>query len=129
MVASINNVIEGGNVSLNCNATGKSAPNVAWTRRSDNSLIASSGATVLTNIRRADSGLYYCLAWNGIGANASGNVNIDVLCEYLGKWEITQSEVKILMPTGGGTWLLTNDREQILSCTKYFSWIGIEGEI
>lgn len=114
MVTSLKNVVEGDNVSLNCNATGNPAPNVAWIRRSDNSLIASSGTAVLTNIRRADSGIFYCLAWNGIGANASGNVTIDILCEYLGKWKITRTEVKILIPTDGGTWVLTKNREQIL---------------
>ena len=69
-------------MSLECLISGNPPPNVAWIRESDNSVIANSGTTVLTDIQRNHSGLFYCVAWNGIGANASANISADVMCEY-----------------------------------------------
>ena len=89
-VTPISQVTEGQNVSLNCSVTGNPPPNVAWIRGTNNSVIVNSGTTVLTNIRRTDSGFFQCLAWNQIGANASANLSIDVLCEYWGIRKIIQ---------------------------------------
>lgn len=78
-----NRVLEGDNVSLICNVSGNPHPNVAWVRASDNSVLINDSKAVLTNINRMESGVFHCLAWNGIGANASSNISIDVLCEYV----------------------------------------------
>ena len=78
-----NRVLEGDNVSLICNVSGNPHPNVAWVRASDNSVLINDSKALLTNINRTESGVFHCLAWNGIGANASSNISIDVLCEYV----------------------------------------------
>ena len=82
-VMSPNRVLEGDNVSLICNVSGNPHPNVAWVRASDNSVLINNSKALLTNINRTESGVFHCLAWNGIGANASSNISIDVLCEYV----------------------------------------------
>ncbi|XP_068685500.1 hemicentin-1-like [Montipora foliosa] len=73
------NVREGDNVSLDCLPTGNPIPNVTWIRNGDKSVVAKGKRAVLPMISRTDSGLFYCLAWNGVGNNASGNVRINVL--------------------------------------------------
>lgn len=70
-------------MSLICNVSGNPQPNVAWVRARDNSLLINDSKTLLTNINRTESGVFHCLAWNGIAANASSNISIDVLCEYV----------------------------------------------
>ena len=79
--------MEGTNVTLNCFASGNPLPNVAWIRGSNNSVITNSRTLLLADIKRTESGLFHCLAWNGVGANATTNVNVDVLCEYFRKEE------------------------------------------
>ncbi|KAM7442287.1 Hemicentin-1 [Porites harrisoni] len=78
-VMSPNRVLEGDNVSLICNVSGNPHPNVAWVRARDNSVLINDSKALLTNINRTESGVFHCLAWNGIGANASSNICIDVL--------------------------------------------------
>ncbi|XP_068686462.1 hemicentin-1-like isoform X2 [Montipora foliosa] len=73
------NVREGENVSLDCLPTGNPIPDVTWIRNSDKSVVAKGKRAVFPMISRTDSGLFYCLAWNGVGNNASGNVRINVL--------------------------------------------------
>ena len=78
-----NRVLEGDNLSLICNVSGNPHPNVAWVRASDNSVLINDSNALLKNINRTESGVFHCLAWNGIGTNASSNISIDVLCEYV----------------------------------------------
>ena len=76
-------MIEGNDLSLVCYVTGNPPPDVLWIRGSDNSVLAKNATAMLPNVTRADSGLFQCYAWNGIGKNASSNVTVDVLCEYI----------------------------------------------
>ena len=73
-------------MSLVCHVTGNPPPHVLWIRGSDNSVLAKNTTVVLPNVTRADSGLFQCHAWNGIGKNASSNVTVDVLCKYFMVW-------------------------------------------
>ena len=70
-------VTEGGNATLKCLADGKPAPNITWTRLSDNSVVT----MPLTDIRRQGAGKYRCTADNGIASPATKDVWIAVQCE------------------------------------------------
>ena len=70
-------VTEGGNVTLKCLAYGKPTPNVTWTRLSDNRIVS----MPLTDITRQEAGKYKCIANNGIGSPAIGDLWIVVQCE------------------------------------------------
>lgn len=84
LIKSISPVVEGNHLSLVCHVTGNPPPDVSWIRGSDNSVLAKNASVTLPSVTRADSGLFQCYAWNGIGKNASSNVAVDVLCEYTG---------------------------------------------
>ena len=76
-------LVEGEDLSLECLATGNPTPEVYWIRTNDNSVITKSSKLMLSNITKTYSGVLQCVAWNGIGSNASANVTLNVLCEYL----------------------------------------------
>lgn len=84
LIKTLSRVVEGDSLSLTCLVAGNPPPDVLWIKGSDNSVITKNSTIVLPSITRTDSGLFQCLAWNGIGKNASSNVTVDVLCEYLG---------------------------------------------
>jgi len=67
-------VMEGGNITLECQADGKPMPNITWKRLSDNSVVS----MALTDIKRKDAGKYKCTADNGIGSPAIGDAWIVV---------------------------------------------------
>ncbi|XP_067030657.1 limbic system-associated membrane protein-like isoform X1 [Acropora muricata] len=73
-------VTEGGNVTLKCLAYGKPTPNVTWTRISDNRIVS----MPLTDITRQEAGKYKCIANNGIGSPAIGDLWIVVQCYSFG---------------------------------------------
>ena len=58
-------------VSLKCAADGYPAPNITWTRLSDNSVV-----TFPLTISKQDGGGYRCTAHNGFGRPASRDVFI-----------------------------------------------------
>ena len=70
--------MEGGNVNLNCLASGKPKPRIIWTRLSDNRVVT----MPLININRHDARVYRCTAENGVGTPSSRDVTIDVQCKY-----------------------------------------------
>ena len=71
-------ITEGEGVSLRCLADGKPAPNITWTKLSDNSVISMS----FTDISRKDAGKYRCTADNGIESPDTGDLWIVVQCEF-----------------------------------------------
>ena len=76
-------VDEGNNLDLMCEANGKPAPSIAWTK-SGTTLQTGSGTNTLqlTNIQRSGGGNYVCTAKNMAGS-ASFNVLVRIVrCEY-----------------------------------------------
>ena len=74
-------VTEGHTVKLLCNFTGDPLPSVAWNRADTRRTLSNSGVLFLKDIKRSDSGIYECLAWNGIGNNSTEFCMIDVNCK------------------------------------------------
>ena len=84
-------------MSFDCLATGNPPPDILWIRANDNSLITKNSKLMLPNITRTYSGVLQCVAWNGIGKNASANVTLNVLCEYLGNTTTETGEIMIVV--------------------------------
>ena len=74
------NVTEGNNVTLYCNATGNPPPEVAWIR--SGKVLVKDSAYIMSAIKRNQTGIYECMAWNGIGNNFTANCSLHVLCKY-----------------------------------------------
>ena len=79
-------VKEGSNVDVYCNATGKPAPNITWSRVLEdgiNSKVLFVGSLWrIINLRRNFTGQYCCTAYNGIGSPVNHTFPVNVLCEY-----------------------------------------------
>ena len=69
-------VIEGDNVTLHCNATGNPPPEVAWIRSGE--VLMKHSVNLVSAINRNQSGMYKCMAWNGIGNNYTANCSVHV---------------------------------------------------
>lgn len=74
-------------VTLYCNATGKPAPNINWTRVWENGtdseqLPVVDGSYVMSNIKRSSNGTYRCTAYNGVGDPVNRTLNVIVRCKY-----------------------------------------------
>ena len=72
-------VSEGDNVTLYCNATGNPPPEVAWIRSGE--VLVKDNVNVISAINRSLSGIFKCMAWNGIGNNYTANCTVDVHCK------------------------------------------------
>ena len=79
-------VLEGLNLQLLCEATGKPPPNISWTRvleDDSNSKVLHHGPTWdFPNINRNASGTYHCTAYNRIGNPVRREVKVNVTCKY-----------------------------------------------
>ena len=77
-------------MTLSCNASGNPVPEISWTR--DGSLVSSGDQRIsfdagnrqltITNVSRADSGEYRCVADNSEGNDTSNATTLDVQCKY-----------------------------------------------
>ena len=75
-------VNEGSNLSLFCNATGKPAPNITWTRVSEDEVLFVGNPWHIININRTYRGTYLCIADSGVSNPVNSAISINVLCEY-----------------------------------------------
>ena len=70
-----------------CEATGKPAPNITWTRvledGSSSEVLHHGPAWDFLNINRSASGTYRCAADNGIGNPDRHKVKVNVTCTYV----------------------------------------------
>ena len=74
-------VIEGGNVTLTCNASGFPAPTVYWVKTS-NGVRFNGTELIFTNINRNKAGEYTCVASNPFNTTTE-LAGIDVQCKLL----------------------------------------------
>ena len=76
-------VVEGEDVTLVCNTTGRPAPSVEWTK--SGVVLSSTSNLLLCNVQRPENAeniiRYQCTAKNGIGT-ANASVQVAVYCEY-----------------------------------------------
>ena len=86
-------VTEGSNLDLYCNATGKPAPNITWTRvlgdGTNSKVLFVGGSWRIVNIRRNFTGQYRCIADNGIGGPVNDTLPVNVLCEYTSYFQLS----------------------------------------
>ena len=81
-------VVEGSNLNLFCNATGKPAPNITWTRVSDDKVLFVGNPWHIADINRTYSGTYHCVADNGVSSPVNSTVSVNVLCEYTSYYQL-----------------------------------------
>ena len=75
-------VNEGSDLTLFCNATGKPAPNITWTRVSEDEVLFVGNPWHIVNINRTYSRTYRCIADNGVPSSVNSAISVNVLCEY-----------------------------------------------
>lgn len=76
-------VLEGSNLTLDCNATGNPTPNITW-RKDGSSAVLHQGETyIIVNVTRHAAGDYICTAWNGMGSQKNVTATVHVHCELL----------------------------------------------
>ena len=72
-------VIEGTKIIFNCSATGNPHPDMSWLK--DGKTVAE-GDTLSLETSRNDSGIYWCLAKNGVGEVINATAYLDVQCKF-----------------------------------------------
>ena len=80
-------VVEGNNITLSCNASGKPEPAISWTKVGGSGQVLSQNSSLtLTNVRRPGNPhnmvQYQCMASNGVETPAKAVANITVHCKY-----------------------------------------------
>ena len=88
-------VSEGSNLSLFCNVIGKPAPNITWTRVSEDETLFVGNPWHVVNINRTYSGTYRCIADNGVPSPVNSTISINVLCEYTLYYQLHASLILI----------------------------------
>ena len=74
-------VLEGDDVTLECNATGNPVPIIGWILESTWQLVSDNNILILSNINRNATGVYQCIAMNNLG-NDTKNCTVDVYCKF-----------------------------------------------
>ena len=79
-------VLEGNNLQLTCEASGRPDPNITWTKEKPgnqtNIVVVQGKVLTITNINRSDAGNYTCAVYNGFGEPDNQTVYVNVPCEY-----------------------------------------------
>ena len=74
-------VLEGGNVTLYCNATGNPTPNITWANDSSSTVVHQGEKYSIVNIQRQSAGDYKCTAWNKVGAQKTALSTVTIHCK------------------------------------------------
>ena len=78
-------VVEGGNISLLCSASGVPSPSVVWTQIGSSKVLSQNSSLTVANVSRPGTLnnmiQYQCTASNGVGTPATAIVNISVHCK------------------------------------------------
>ena len=80
-----NTVMEGNNISLFCNASGKPEPTMTWTRVGSLDILSNTPSLTVVNVSRPETPdhmiQYQCTASNGVESPAIAVAKITVLCK------------------------------------------------
>lgn len=80
-------VIEGGNITLICNASGVPSPSVVWTEVGSPVILSQKISLTVANVTRPGTRdnliQYQCTARNGVGTSSTTTVSIAVHCEFM----------------------------------------------
>ena len=84
-------VLEGSNLQLTCEASGRPEPNIAWSKENTGKtgVVQEGKVLTVTNINRTDAGTFTCTAYNGFGKPENRTVYVTVTCEYALKITLT----------------------------------------
>ena len=93
-------VIEGGNFTLICNASGVPSPSVVWTEVGSPVILSQKISLTVANVTRPGTRdnliQYQCTARNGVGTSSTTTVSIAVHCEFMViQCSITMSKVSL----------------------------------
>ena len=80
-------VLEGSNLQLTCEASGRPKPNITWTKgkpgnQGNTGVVQEGQVLTVTKINSTDAGEYTCTAYNGFGKPENQIVYVNVTCEY-----------------------------------------------
>ena len=88
-----NIVEEGSSLFWQCSANGSEPLSTSWHRGNNTAVVQSGKSLTISNVSRADGGLYTFKASNGEGcAAASKTVQLDVQCKYIDSAEVSLRE-------------------------------------
>ena len=78
-------VIEGGNITLDCNISGVPAPSILWTQIGSSKVVSHNSSLTIVNVSRPGTSdnmiQYQCTASNGVETPATATVNVTVHCK------------------------------------------------
>ena len=80
-------VLQGDNLQLTCEASGRPEPNITWTKEEPSNqgnigVVQEGKLLTITDINKTDAGNYTCTAYNGFGKLESRTVHVIVTSEY-----------------------------------------------
>ena len=82
-------LVEGGNITLTCNASGVPFPSIRWVRIGQSGVLSQNPSLTVVNVSRPGTPdhmiQYQCTVSNGVGSPAIAVANITVYREYLEK--------------------------------------------
>ena len=80
-------VVEGGNITLTCNASGVPSPSIRWVRIGQSGVLSHSTSLTVVNVSRPGTPdymiQYQCTASNGVGSPVIAATNVTVYRECL----------------------------------------------
>ena len=87
-------VLEGNNLQLSCEVSGRPEPNITWTKQEpgnqrNTGVVQEGKVLTITNINRIDAVEFTCAAYNGFGKPEYQTVYVNVTCEYALKKTLT----------------------------------------
>ena len=107
-------VLEGNNLHLTCNTSGRPEPNITWNKekpgnQGNTGVVQEGKVLTVTNINRTFAGTFTCTAYNGFGKPEIQTVYMNVTCEYALKKTLTVVfKCTVLSITSINVWLSTS---------------------
>ena len=81
------NVVEGTNITLFCNASGKPKPSITWRKVGSSEVLSYTSVLTVLNVRRPgtpDSMIQYqCTTSNGVESPVTARANVNVQCKSM----------------------------------------------